>query len=132
MVLYCCVNASLASFGTFLPIILKTLHFSTLNTQLMTIPIYTCAAISTITLGIISDRLKTRGIFLAIAFSIAGVGWLILLVSKSHNLSFAGTFLIGIGTYPCVILIQSWMNSNFVGFTKRFEFPRNTLIRQDN
>jgi hypothetical protein len=31
-------------------------------------------------------------------------------------------YLIGIGTYPSVILTQSWMNSNIVGFTRRYTF----------
>ena len=54
-----------------------------------------------------------------ICFSICAAGWLILLVSKSRNLSYAGTYFIGIGAYPCVVLVQSWMNNNFIGFTKR-------------
>ncbi|OKL55581.1 hypothetical protein UA08_09178 [Talaromyces atroroseus] len=44
--------------------------------------------------------------------------------SSSRNLSFGSTFLVGMGTYPAVVLIQSWMNSNIIGFTKRYEICR--------
>jgi hypothetical protein len=116
-----CVNASLAAFGAYLPIVLETFHFSSLTTQLMLIPIYACAAVSSIVTCTASDHFKLRGVFLISSFTVAGLGWLILLLDKSYKLSFGGTFLIGIGTYPGVILVLSWANSNFVGFTKRYE-----------
>lgn len=53
------------------------------------------------------------------AFTISAVGWLLLIVSKSSHLSFAATFLIGIGTYPSVVITQAWMNSNIIGYTRR-------------
>ncbi len=117
--MYCCLNVSLASFSTFLPVILATFKFNTLESQSLTIPVFAVAAISTIVLSIASDRFKRRGLFAVAAFSIAGAGWLILLVSKSNKLSYAGTFFIGIGTYPLVPLVQGWMYSNVIGFTKR-------------
>ena len=85
----------------------------------MTIPVYVCVAVSTITIGTLSDRLRMRGFFLMFAFTVAAAGWLILIVSKSHNLSFAGCFLIGMGTFPTVTVLQAWANSNIIGFTKR-------------
>jgi hypothetical protein len=110
--------------------VLKTLNFSSLATQLMLVPIYACAAISSITICIASDRLRVRGLFLASSFVVAGVGWLVLLLDKSYKLSFGGTFLIGIGTYPCVILVLSWANSNFIGFTKRYEGVTSPCVSQ--
>jgi predicted MFS family arabinose efflux permease len=113
------MNISLACFSSFLPVMLNLLGFSTLRTQLMTIPVYVVTGVFTIALCALSDRLRKRGVFLIIAFLLAAVGWLLLIVSNSRNLSFAATFLVGMGTYPSVVLIQSWMNSNVIGFTKR-------------
>jgi MFS family permease len=113
------MNISLASFGGFLPVLLKSFGYSALKTQLYTIPIYTVVAASILVIGFLSDRFKKRGLFLILCYSIAGLGWLLLLVSKSLHLSFAACFLIGLGTYPQVVLIQTWMNSNVLGFTKR-------------
>jgi hypothetical protein len=85
----------------------------------MTIPVYVCIAVYTVGISIASDRLKMRGLFLILSFGIAASGWLILIVSTSHKLSYAGTFLIGIGTYPTIVCTQAWANSNIIGFTKR-------------
>ena len=118
-VIYCCLNTSLAAFGSFLPVILKAEGRSTLQTQLLTIPVYVCAAAACLLFAYASDKSKQRGIMLMICFAIACAGWIMLLVSKSNNLSFGATFLIGIGTYPTPILAQVWMNSNIIGYTKR-------------
>lgn len=120
VVMYSCMNVSLASFGAFLPVLLRSFGYSTLKTQLYTIPIYVVVAASILAIGFLSDHFKKRGIFLILCCSIASLGWLLLLVSKSQKLSLAACFLIGLGTYPQVVLIQTWMNSNVLGFTKRY------------
>jgi MFS family permease len=113
------MNTSLTASSSFLPLIIKSFGYDSLQTQLFTIPVYTCSAISTLFFGFLSNRLKRRGILLALCFGIAAVGWIMLIVNKSTGLSYAGTFLIGAGTYPTVVLIQSWQNSNVIGYTKR-------------
>ncbi len=119
VIIYCCLSVSLATFGSFLPVIIRSFGYSKLDAQLMTIPVYACAGVAVIALGWSSDRFKTRGVFLIGVFTTAGVGWLLLLVSRSQRLSFAATFLVGIGTYPSVIITQAWMNSTIIGYTKR-------------
>lgn len=113
------MNVGLASFGAFLPVLLRSFGYSALKTQLYTIPIYVVVGASILAVGFLSDRFKKRGIFLILGYSIAGLGWLLLILSKSQHLSLAACFLIGLGTYPQVTLIQTWMNSNVLGFTKR-------------
>lgn len=114
------MNISLSGFSSFLPPIVKSFGYSTLTTQLLTVPVYVATAISTLTMSIASDRLRKRGIFLMISFSVASLGWLLLLVNKSQGLSLAGCFLVGIGTFPPVVLIQSWQASNIIGYTRRY------------
>lgn len=116
---YCMMNVSLAASSSFLPLIIRSFGYSSSKTQLLTIPVYTCSAISTLFFGCLSDRLKRRGILLVLCFTIAAVGWIVLVASELTALSYAGTFLVGIGTYPTVVLIQSWQNSNVIGYTKR-------------
>ena len=119
-VIYCCLNTSLAAFGSYLPVILEAQGRTPLHTQLLTIPVYVCTAAAILLLGYASDRTKQRGIMLMGSFAVAAAGWLMLILSSSKNLSFGATFLIGIGTYPTVMLTQAWMNSNIIGFTKRY------------
>lgn len=123
--MYVCVNVSFGCFSSYLPIILTTFGYTPLHTQLLLIPVYVCGAASTLIFSVISDRLCRRGVMAMISFAFASTGWLILLVSRSRSLSFGETFLISIGTFPNVILVQSWMNSNIIGYTKRSAaFPK--------
>ncbi|KAJ5595467.1 uncharacterized protein N7459_001675 [Penicillium hispanicum] len=117
--LYCMTNVSLSGFSSFLPVILETFGYGTLTTQVLTIPVYVATAVSTIAFAYTSDKLRKRGYFLTASFALAGLGWLLLLVSKSQRLSLAACFLTGMGTFPTVALIQAWQTSNVIGYTKR-------------
>ncbi|KAL1980946.1 hypothetical protein VTN96DRAFT_3286 [Rasamsonia emersonii] len=120
VVIYCCLNVSLAAFSSFLPVVIKSFGFSTLRTQILTIPVFVCAAAALLLFGSLSDHFKKRGIFLITVFGIAALGYLLLLAGNSSRwLSFAATFLVGIGTYPCVVITLAWVNSNFIGYTRR-------------
>jgi hypothetical protein len=117
---YSMMNISLSGFSSFLPLIVRSFGYSTVATQILTIPVYIAAAISTVGLAVVSDRVRNRGHFLTVSFATASLGWLFLIVSKSNGLSLAGCFLVGMGTYPTVVLIQAWLSSNVIGFTKRY------------
>ncbi|KAF3402848.1 High-affinity nicotinic acid transporter [Talaromyces pinophilus] len=116
---YSMMNISLTAFSSFLPLIIKSFGYGSLKAQLLTVPVFICAGLSTLVIGFISDKMKRRGILLILGFATAAVGWIILIISKSTGLSYAATFLVGAGTYPTVVLIQSWQNSNVIGYTKR-------------
>lgn len=117
--MFACGNISLASFSTFLPVILRELGYSKLDAQLLTLPVYAVAAVSVLTMAFFSDRFKRRGYFMIGVFALLFTGWLLLLVSKSRRLSFAATFLIGAGAYPSIVLTFSWTLNNYAGFTRR-------------
>ena len=110
---------SQAAWSQFLPVIVRLNGYSSTQVQLMTMPVYIAAGVSAIALGYLSDRFRVRGVFLAGAFAVTAAGWLILLISKNKNLSYASTFLIGIGSTPTVILEMAWLNNNVVGYTKK-------------
>ena len=116
---YACTNVSLACFGSFLPVILHSFGYSILATQALTIPIFFAGAASAVITSIVSDRLQSRGFVLLGCYFAMGMGWLILLCSKSQHLSFAGCFFIGVGVYPAIIIGQTWLNNNTPGFTRR-------------
>ncbi|KIW34299.1 uncharacterized protein PV07_01086 [Cladophialophora immunda] len=119
IIFYSCTNLSLACFSSFLPVILRSFGYSQLQTQALTIPVFFCAAVSAVGTSLASDRLQQRAHVLLACFVSMGMGWLILICSKSQHLSFAGCFFIGIGTYPSIIIGQVWLNNNTPGFTKR-------------
>ena len=118
-IIFGALNASLACFSGFLPVIIKSFGFSLLKTEILVIPVYVCVTISILIFAAISDHLRKRGLLLIIAFVIAATGWIMIIVSRSRSVSFAATFLAGMGTYPLVIISIAWVNTNVVGFTKR-------------
>jgi predicted MFS family arabinose efflux permease len=94
--------------------------YSAINSNLLTIPVWFSAACSIVFFCILSDKLKKRGPLLITCFSIAAAGWIILLASKSKWVELFGTIVIGCGTLPQVVILQTWMNNNIVGYTKRY------------
>lgn len=87
---------------------------------MLTIPVFVCAAVALLVFRSLSDHFKRRGLFLVTVFAIAALGYLLLLVgNSSQRPSFAATFLVGIGTYPCVVITLAWVNSNFICYTRR-------------
>ncbi|PWY68991.1 putative pantothenate transporter [Aspergillus sclerotioniger CBS 115572] len=119
IILYSCTNVNLAALSGFLPIFINTLGYSAVRSQVLTIPIYACAVVSLLLLGFSSDYVRRRGVFLAGCYVVVAAGWIMLLVSGGRYVCMAALYLIAVGTYPAVILTVGWMNSNFVGFTKR-------------
>ncbi|KAK5937283.1 hypothetical protein PMZ80_010583 [Knufia obscura] len=56
-----CTQVALGGISSFLPSILKGLGYTSTRAQLMTVPIYSVAAVSTIFFAILSDRARVRG-----------------------------------------------------------------------
>ncbi|PYI11228.1 putative pantothenate transporter [Aspergillus sclerotiicarbonarius CBS 121057] len=119
ILLYSCTNVNLAALAGFLPIFISTLGYSDVRAQVLTIPIYACAVVSLLLVGFSSDYFRKRGVFLAISYGVIAAGWIMMLVSEDRHVCMAALYLVAVGTYPAVILTLGWMNSNFIGFTKR-------------
>ena len=118
---YCTTEFSLAAFGSFLPVLVKGFGFSVIDTNLITIPIWVFAAVCIVATGVYSDRRKERGWILLCCLAIAAMGYIVLLIRPGRWGQFVATLLVGGGSYPQVVLIQSWINSNMIGYTKRYE-----------
>ncbi|KAK4168310.1 putative transporter [Cladorrhinum sp. PSN259] len=118
-VLNVCAFISQGVWSNFLPVLLRQSGYSPNDTQLLSIPVYAVAGVTAIVVGILSDKRKNRGWFAMGAFALTAAGWLILILSKNRKLSYAGTYLIGAGSSPTVILILAWINNNTSGYTKK-------------
>ncbi|KZV90269.1 MFS general substrate transporter [Exidia glandulosa HHB12029] len=119
-VIYFGMNVALASISAFLPTIIKTFGFSNADAQLLTVPPYAVAAIVLCSLSYVSDRLQSRGIVMACATFIGGIGYLILL-TVHHNVGaqYFAVFLITAPTYTTIGLIIAWFAHNLGSETKR-------------
>lgn len=102
----------------------RSYGFSALDTILVTITVWCCAGLFIFLFGISSNRMGKRGRYVIASFIIASIEWIILLASKAKWVDFVATLFISSGTLPTVVLIQAWMNSNMLSYTKRCHRPR--------
>ncbi|KAI0322910.1 MFS general substrate transporter [Amylostereum chailletii] len=94
-IIYFGANAALASISAFLPTIIETFGFTNARAQLLTVPPYAVCAVVLTLLSWVSDRLQTRGPFVAIS----GV--------------------VVTGTYTTIGLVIAWFSHNLGSETKR-------------
>ncbi|KAK3325105.1 major facilitator superfamily domain-containing protein [Apodospora peruviana] len=117
------MSLPLYTFSLFLPTIIKDLGYTAANAQLLTIPPYAFAFITTLTVAIYSEKFHKRAIFIIGSASFAIIGYIILLSNTNPKarpgVSYVGTFFAAGGIYPATALALSWPAINVSGQTKR-------------
>ncbi|KAK4211314.1 major facilitator superfamily domain-containing protein [Rhypophila decipiens] len=117
------MSLPLYTFSLFLPTIIKDLGYTAAIAQLLTIPPYAFAFITTLTIAVYSERLHKRALFIIASASFAIIGYIILLSNKDPKakpgISYLGTFFAAGGIYPATALALSWPAINVSGQTKR-------------
>lgn len=87
--------------------------------NLLTVPPYALAAISTVTFGYIADRTRQRGLCNIVASLFGILGFAMLLGSQDSKVKYAGVFLGAMGIYPCIPNSIVWCSNNCGGVFKR-------------
>lgn len=91
--------------------------------QLLTIPPYVLAFVTTLTVAVVSEKAGQRAIFIAGSSITAAIGYVILLSNTDPvsrpGVSYVGTFFAAAGIYPACALVLSWPALNVSGQTKR-------------
>ncbi|TDL18778.1 MFS general substrate transporter [Rickenella mellea] len=119
-VIYFGMNCALASISAFLPTIIKTFGWTNAIAQLLTVPPYVVAAIVLVSCSYASDRVQSRGLFIAGSSFLGGIGYLILLtVHHNQHARYFATFCITSGTYTTIGLVIAWYAHNLGSETKR-------------
>ncbi|KAK3902152.1 major facilitator superfamily domain-containing protein [Staphylotrichum tortipilum] len=117
------MSLPLYTFSLFLPTIIKDLGYKAASAQLLTIPPYAFAFITTIVVATISERIGHRALPLIGSALFAAIGYIILLSNKNPvarpGVSYLGTFFAAGGIYPATALALSWPAINVSGQTKR-------------
>ncbi|KAF5632340.1 tartrate transporter [Fusarium sp. NRRL 25303] len=105
------------------PTIIKDLGYKAAVAQLLTIPPYAVAFITTLSVAIASEKLAKRAVFIAGSAGVAAIGYIILLANTNPTakpgVSYVGTFFAAAGIYPATALVLSWPAINVSGQTKR-------------
>jgi hypothetical protein len=121
------IFTGLYSISLFMPTIVTGLGYTNPNTaQLMTVPPYVVACLFCVSNGFAADRSKQRGVFqigfiliryvkslassmlIALTMTNSMAGMLMLLLSKSNHVKYAGIFLCTIGIYSNVPNCTAW------------------------
>lgn len=78
MFIYAGLSLSLAVSAVFLPTIVGTLGYKSVEANLMTAPVYAVAYFVLLVAAWLSDRFRLRGPFIGIGGLIAGIGYILL------------------------------------------------------
>ncbi|KAL7892009.1 MFS general substrate transporter [Trichoderma sp. SZMC 28014] len=117
------MSLPLYTLSLFLPTIISNLGYTAAKAQLLTIPPYALAFVTTVGVAIASEKLGKRALFMAGSSITAAIGYIILLANADPvsrpGLSYAGTFFAAAGIYPATALVLSWPAINVSGQTKR-------------
>ena len=107
------------SITLFLPTIIQSMGYSDTRAQLLSVPPYAVACISTITIAYFADRSRQRGIFNVTMSLFAATGFAILISASNNHAKYFATFLVTMGLYPCISNTLSWVCNNTQGVYKR-------------
>jgi sugar phosphate permease len=111
--MYLGLNLTLGSISGFLPTIITTLGYSSVNAQLYTVPPYAVAVVYMAVISFLSDRFKIRGFFVFFDAMVAVIGFAILIgVQKNQAVRYFAVFLIVAPTFTNIPLCLSWASNN--------------------
>ncbi|KAF3024803.1 hypothetical protein E8E14_009040 [Neopestalotiopsis sp. 37M] len=117
------MSLPLYTLSLFLPTIIKSLGYTAATAQLLTVPPYAFAFLTTISIAILSEKLGQRAMFIGGSSLFGAIGYCILLgntnPSARPGVSYLGVFFAAGGIYPAVALVLSWPAINVSGQTKR-------------
>ncbi|KAJ4387526.1 hypothetical protein N0V93_008120 [Gnomoniopsis smithogilvyi] len=114
-----CQDILLYGFSTFLPSIITSMGYTSLQAQYLTIPVYIIGGGSFLALSFISDRLTLRSPFLIFANFVGVIGYALILSPVSNAVKFFGTFLCAVAVYTGPGMNLTWLNVNVAPHYRR-------------
>ncbi|KAI5856748.1 MFS general substrate transporter [Durotheca rogersii] len=117
------MSLPLYTLSLFMPTIIANLGYTAATAQLLTVPPYAFAFLTTVAVAILSERLGQRALFIAGSAVFGAIGYSILLGNTDPvgrpGVSYLGVFFAAGGIYPATGLVLSWPAINVSGQTKR-------------
>ncbi|TFK43548.1 MFS transporter [Crucibulum laeve] len=110
---------SLYSYSLFLPTIVSGLGYSGGAAQLHTVPPYVPAAVLTVVVAFLSDRLQWRGPFILICLPFAIIGYILAITAETNTVRYIAVFFMAAGVYPSGPCILSILPNNSSGHYKK-------------
>lgn len=116
---YIGMSLPLYTLSLFLPTIIKNLGYSNAAAQLLTVPPYAFAFLTTISVAHFSFLANLRSPFIVGSCAFAGIGYIVLLSDLNTAAQYAGVMIAAGGIYPATAIVLSWPANNVSGQTKR-------------
>lgn len=123
LLIYMGIDGPLYAFSVFTPTIVASLgRWNSVQTNLLTVPIYIFACIVTVCIGFLADRRGNRALTQMVLIAIGIVGYIILLAvnpSQHPGVSYFAIYLAAAGIYPCIPNSVALCGSHIEGAYKR-------------
>ena len=103
----------------FTPTIINDLGFTAMQAQLMSIPPFACACLSTIVAGIYSDRMNLRGPFVVFGAAVSMIGYVIAYVTTKPGPGYVAAIIAASGVFSTIAVNIAWAGGNAGGDLKR-------------
>ncbi|KAL0934023.1 MFS transporter [Colletotrichum truncatum] len=114
-----CQDILLYGFSTFLPSIIVSMGYTSIEAQYLSIPVYIFGGIAFLAVAYVSDRMCIRGPFVLLA-NIPGIlGYILIICPTSNGVKFFGTFLCAVAVYNGPGLNLTWLNVNIAPHYRR-------------
>lgn len=116
-----CANTCSFGFGTFLPVIIRGFGYSSIKTQLLTVPVYIWASAVYLIVAYTSDKINKRAVFMVPMALVTATGYALMLgVSmETTGVQYFATFVTATGIYCVVGLNVTWVSNSNAGYFKR-------------
>jgi len=103
----------------FTPTIINDLGFTAVQAQLMSIPPFGCGCISTIVVGIYSDKMNLRGPFVVLGAVVSIIGYTIAYVTSEPGPGYVAAIIAASGVFSTIAVNIAWVGGNAGGDLKR-------------
>lgn len=115
-----CQDILLYGFSTFLPAILKSSGYDTLQSNALTVPVYIWGVISFTLLAWWADRITRFAPFILGANTVSMIGYILLIAVKTNNaVRYFATYLCVVACYLGPGLNMAWLNVNVAPHHRR-------------
>ena len=117
--MYFSCNVSFSSLPVFLPTILDEMGFSSVNAQGLSAPPYFLGFLVVLFSTWLADRTSQRGFTILVLSLVGAAGYIMLAVSTSTGVRYAGVYLAAAGIFPSIGNILPWVMNNQGSDTRR-------------